>query len=246
MSPPGCRISVMKARKALAITARWLFILSVPAFLLTAGIGLMVNSQWLYQYGFDKYDVAQTTGLDSTQLEEAASGLIGYFNSGEETISLTVVKNGQLFTLFNEREVAHLRDVKGLIRLDYWVLLATGVYSLAYAGTSLFRRRKGDRRRLAWSVVGGGGATLGLILVLGLAALIDFDGFFLQFHLLGFANDLWQLDPARDYLIMLFPQGFWFDATMLVALVTVVLAIILAAAAGLYLRASRKELEVQE
>ncbi len=233
----------MKARKALAIAARWLFILSVPAFLLTAGIGLMVNSQWLYQYGFDKYNVAQTTGLDSTQLEEAASGLIGYFNSGEETISLTVVKNGQLFTLFNEREVAHLRDVKGLIRLDYWVLLGTGVYSLAYVGTSLFRKRKGDRRRLAWSVVGGGGATLGLILVLGLAALIDFDGFFLQFHLLGFANDLWQLDPARDYLIMLFPQGFWFDATMLVALVTVALAIILAAAAGLYLRASRKGLE---
>ncbi len=68
----------------------------------------------------------------------------------------------------------------------------------------------------------------------------------MQFHLLSFANDLWQLDPARDYLIMLFPQGFWFDATMLVALVTVVLAIILAAAAGLYLRASRKKAEAPE
>jgi integral membrane protein (TIGR01906 family) len=236
----------MKVGQILATAGRWLFILSIPALLLTASIGLAVNSQGLYQYGFDKYNVGQSTGLDSSQLEKAAGGLIDYFNSGEESISLIVVKNDQPFTLFNEREVAHLRDVKGLIRLDYWILLATGIYFLAYAGVRLFRKTKEDWRRLAWSVVGGGGATLGLILVLGLAALIDFDGFFLQFHLLSFANDLWQLDPARDFLIMLFPKGFWFDATMLVVLVTVALAIILTAAAGLYIRASGKKVEAPE
>jgi uncharacterized membrane protein len=34
-------------------------------------------------------------------------------------------------------------------------------------------------------------------------------------------NDLWQLDPRRDYLVIIFPQGFWFDATMRVVASTV-------------------------
>jgi len=55
----------------------------------------------------------------------------------------------------------------------------------------------------------------------------DFDQFFLQFHLLSFANDFWMLNPATDYLIMLFPQGFWFDATLVCALGTAAGAIIL-------------------
>ena len=66
-----------------------------------------------------------------------------------------------------------------------------------------------------------------LMLVMGMVIAFDFDQFFLEFHLLSFANDFWQLNPATDYLIMLFPQGFWFDATMCVAIGTAAGAIIL-------------------
>ena len=224
--------------KIVSPITRWLFVLAMPLLLITASIGWAVNSQWLYEYGFEKYNISQTTGLAETELEKAASGLISYFNSGEDAISLTVIKDGQPFTLFNEREVAHLRDVKGLIRLDYWVLLGTGIYVLAYAGISLSRRK--NRGRLAWGLAGGGGITLGLILFLGLAAMMDFNQFFYQFHLISFANDLWLLDPTKDYLIMLFPQGFWRDAAMIIALVATGLALVLAGTAGGYLIAKSK------
>ncbi|MBA7484996.1 hypothetical protein ES707_20527 [subsurface metagenome] len=227
--------------KILTLTAKWLFILCLPVLLLTASIGWAVNSQWLYENGFEKYNVSQTTSLANSELEMAASGLISYFNSDEEAIDLTVTKDGQPFPLFSQREVAHLKDVKGLIRLDYWVMLGTGVYAISYPGINLFWRRKEYRRRLAWSVVGGCGITLGLMLVLGLAAILDFDQFFLQFHLFSFANDLWQLDPTKDYLIMLFPQNFWYDATMFCALGTVVMAVILAGVAGGYLISTRSK-----
>jgi integral membrane protein (TIGR01906 family) len=65
------------------------------------------------------------------------------------------------------------------------------------------------------------------MLALGLVIAFDFDQFFLQFHLLSFANDFWMLDPTRDYLIMLFPQGFWYDAALFCAIATAVGAIIL-------------------
>jgi integral membrane protein (TIGR01906 family) len=210
--------------KIVGTTAKWLFILCLPLLLLSASIGGAVNSPSLYKYGFEKYDVSQTTGLAEEELEKAATGLISYFNSDEEHISLTVIKDGQPFVLFNQREVTHLRDVKGLFWLDYWILLGTLIYALAYAGVSLWQK---EWRRLAWGLVGGSGLTLVLILALGLGALFNFDQLFLQFHLLSFTNELWLLDPTKDYLIMLFPRGFWYDTTLICALATVVGAVIL-------------------
>jgi integral membrane protein (TIGR01906 family) len=210
--------------KIVGTTAKWLFILCLHLLLLSASIGGAVNSLSLYKYGFEKYSVGQTTGLADEELEKAAAGLISYFNSDEEHISVTVIKDGQPFVLFNEREVTHLRDVKGLFWLDYWILLGSLIYALAYAGVSLWRK---DWRRLAWGLVGGSGLTLVLILALGLGALFNFDQLFLQFHLLSFTNELWLLDPTKDYLIMLFPRGFWYDTTLICALATVVGAVIL-------------------
>jgi integral membrane protein (TIGR01906 family) len=219
------------------IAARWLFMLCLPILLLTASIGWAVNSLWLYEYGFDKYNVSQITGLADTELEKAATGLISYFNSDEEYISLTVIKDGEPFELFNQREVMHLKDVKGLIWLDYWVLLGTLIYALGYILFSLLWRK--DWRRLAWGVVGGGGITLGLMLALGLGTLLGFDQLFWQFHLISFANELWQLDPTKDYLIMLFPQGFFYDAALFCGGITAGLAVILGVVCGVYLKRTR-------
>jgi len=227
--------------RILGIAAQWLFILCLPLLLLMASIGVAVNSLWLYKYGFEKYNISQATGLAEAELEKAGKGLIGYFNSDEEYISLTVVKDGQSFELFNQREIIHLKDVKGLIWLDYWVLLGTLSYILGYAGVSLFWRKRRYWRRLAWGVIGGSGVTLALMLALGLGTLLGFDQLFLQFHLISFTNPFWQLDPTRDYLIMLFPQGFWYDTTLFCALATTFGAVVLGGVAGVYLRRTKKQ-----
>lgn len=221
--------------RVISITAKWLFMLCLPVLLLTASIAWAANSLWLYEYGFEKYDISQTTGLAESELGKAATGLIRYFNSGDEAISLTVVKDSRSFELFNEREIVHLRDVKGLFRLDYRVLLGTLIYTLGYAVISLFWRK--ERRQLAQGLLGGGGLTLVLIMALGLAALLNFDRLFWQFHLISFANDFWLLDPTTDYLIMLFPQGFWYDVTLFCAIATAGMAVI-TGGAGIYLRIS--------
>jgi integral membrane protein (TIGR01906 family) len=224
--------------KILLTIAKSLFILCLPVLLLTASLAWAVNSLWLYQSGFEKYNVSQTTGLTEPELQKAARGLISYFNSGEEYISITVEKDGKPFELFNEREEMHLKDVKGLIWLDYQVLLGTLVYALAYAGVSVWRR---DWRRLGWGLVGGSGLTMALVLALGLGALFNFDQLFWQFHLLSFANEFWLLDPTRDYLIMLFPGGFWYDAALLCAGVTAGLAVVLGGVGGGRLLTTRRQ-----
>jgi len=225
--------------KAFHQTTKWLFVLCLPLLLLSASIGGAANSLALYHYGFDKYEVSKTTGLSDAELDRAARGLIHYFNSSEEYISLTVVKDGQSFTLFNEREVVHLKDVKGLFRLDYWIFLGTLIYALVYVGFFIWRK---EWRHLALGLIWGSGLTIALMIVLGLGALLNFDQFFLQFHLLSFANELWLLDPSKDYLIMLFPRGFWYDATLFIAIATAVGAVVISGVGGGYLRFIRSRI----
>jgi integral membrane protein (TIGR01906 family) len=223
--------------KNVKIIAQWLFILCLPVLLLTASVSGAANSLWLYKYGFNKYDISQVTGLAPAELDKAARGLIGYFNSGDELIDLTVEKEGKPFTLFNEREVSHLKDVKGLFRLVYKILLGSMVYALVFIGLNLFWWR--DKRRLGGGLFFGSCLTLALMVALGLVMAFDFDQFFLQFHMLSFANDFWMLDPAEDYLIMLFPQGFWFDAALFCAIVTAAGAVIIGGVGWWQLRKSK-------
>ena len=232
--------------KALSIITKWVFIICLPLLLLTASLAVAANSLWLYQYGFNKYEISQRTGLSQEELGKSASGLILYFNSGEEYISLTVVKNDKPFELFNQREVEHLKDVKGLIRLDYWVLLGTLAYILAYASFHLLYGRTRHWRPLLRSTAWGSGLTITLMLALGLGALLGFDQLFYQFHLLSFANDLWKLDPAKDYLIMLFPRGYFYDVTLFCALATTTWAVVLGGTAGGYVLFSRRHLTSQQ
>jgi len=227
--------------KALGIAAKWVFMLCLPFLLFTASLGWAINSLWLYNYGFEKYGISQVTGLSDTELDKAASGLVSYFNSDEEYISLTVIKDSQPFELFNYREIIHLKDVKGLIWLDYWVLLGTLVYVLAYAGVCLLWRRPKYWRHLARGVVGGSGITLGLMLALGLGSLFGFNSLFWQFHVISFtSNDFWLLDPTKDYLKMMFADGYFYDVVLFCTLGVAGAAVILGGVAGGCLWFSRK------
>ena len=84
-------------------------------------------------------------------------------------------------------------------------VLARVVYALAVEQS--FHRLGRD---LLWSA----GLVIGLVLVIGVVSFIDFTELWTRFHQVAFRNDLWQLDPSRDYLIMLFPEPAWFAYTI--------------------------------
>jgi integral membrane protein (TIGR01906 family) len=211
--------------KALRLPVRLLFTLCLPVLIFTASIALAFNSPSLYKYGFDKYNISGVTGIEETELEKAARGLIGYWNSVQEPIAITVMKDGQPFSLFNEREIVHLRDVKVLVRLDYTAMGVAGLYCLSYLVFIMRSKRPGSRREAALAGLGGSLVALGLLCLMGIAALTNFSGFWWQFHLLSFANDFWLLDPRTDYLVMMFPEGFWFDSVIAIAGVSTALAV---------------------
>ena len=216
--------------RALMIGAGALFVVAVPVLLVATNVAWVINAPLLYSYGFDKRDIAARTGIERDELLSAARQIRDYFNGSEEFLAVSVVRNGaRVENLYNTREVQHMRDVKGLVRGVYVIQIGALGYLTAFVLVGLFAWRRSLLLRLRRLAARGGVLTLVLLVSLGLASLVGFDRLFLAFHIVSFSNDLWQLDPAKDYLIAMFPEGFFLDATLWIVGATVVQALLLVA-----------------
>jgi integral membrane protein (TIGR01906 family) len=211
------------------------FVLCFPLLLLSTTLRFEVGSMRLYEYGFDRYHATEVTGLDKSELKKAARSLIDYFNNSKESPQIQVMEGGEETYLFSQREINHLKDVKGLIRLFYAIQWITLAYILIYITAGFVMERKVFWQRLTKVLFFGSIFTLGLFAFFGIWAAIDFNGLFLTFHQASFSNHLWQLD-SEDALIMMFPEGFFMDAALFLIGSTLAEAIILGGGAWIYRR----------
>ena len=187
-------------------------------------------------------------GIERDELTSIAGEIRDYFNSDEEDIDIRATIHGQEQDMFKQREIDHMRDVKGLVRGVYlWQWITLG-YVLGYGIAYLLLLRRSAFPPLAKRLLWGGALTLIAVVVLGLASLVAFDALFRGFHELGFSNDLWRLNPREHNLIAMFPQGFFLRATLLVALLIIGQALLLIVVAGgcLWWRRRRSKAEEGE
>jgi len=205
--------------------------------LITTNVRWAANEVRLYHYSFAKYDAEATTGISRPQLDAAADSLVRYFNNDEETIRILVQQDGRRVPLFNERETSHLADVKNLFRTVFRVQEASLAVALVFVVAVFIWAAEAPLRALARILLQASLFTLGLLAIFAVLALVGFDELFLRFHLVAFTNDLWQLNPDTDHLIQMFPRDFWFDATMLMAGLTALEAVLLASLSAIYLGA---------
>ncbi len=211
-------------------TAAALFVALVPVLLITSSVRFVINLPTLYSYGFDRYDIPEYTRIERADLIAAGAQIRDYFNNDEQDLIIRTFVGGVLVeSLYNAREIHHMRDVKALVRGVYLVQMLALLYIAAYIAVGFWLRRSDFWETLGRDVSRGGKLTLALVVIVGLLALVGFNRLFLLFHLISFSNDFWMLDPRRDYLIAMFPQGFFFDATMLIAFCTIAAAAVLVA-----------------
>ncbi len=222
--------------------AALLFIVALPVALITMNIRVVMNEPRVYQYAADHFDTPSTTGIPRPELLRASGELRDYFNNGEGRIFVQVTTDdGQRVSLFNDRETAHLRDVKNLFQGMFRVQELSTVFVLAYIVAVFIWAREYSLRSLAREVLLSALLTLLFVGVVGGFVFAGFDAAFERFHLILFNNDLWQLDPARDHLIQMFPDGFWRDVTIWIAAGTLAEFGFLAGVAGAYLGFTRRE-----
>jgi len=200
--------------------ASGLFVLSLPVLFGTITLRWLVSDVSWYRAGFEKYGVSARTGISAAELDRAAGEISRYLLLQRGGIEIPVKIDDRTVSLFNDREIRHMGDVQNLLRGFYSLQAAAACYAPLYAAFGWLRLRGS-----AWSALGnklrwGGGLTLGLFGLFGALSMLDFDELFLRFHLVSFDNDLWILDPSKDRLVMMFPQGFWYDSAIRLALGT--------------------------
>lgn len=209
---------------------------ALPVLLLTQSVRSVTLDTDFYLREFAKYHVGQVTRLSEAQLREISRGFVDYFQGHPGPIDLHVTLAGHDQPLFNAREIQHMVDVQGLMervfqaRVVAVIALGVGILGIVAAGPT------SAGSSLARGGIIGGGITVLLIGLLAVGSLLDFDALFLQFHYLSFSNSLWMLDPARDRLIQLFPEGFFYDAALRIALQTVGEGIVIGLGSAVALR----------
>ena len=218
--------------KPLRPVAIALFIVLVPVFLITANVRLVINLPALYSYGYDRYEdqITRYMNIERDDYIDGGRQIRDYFNNDAEELDVRVVVGGILRSIYSEREVLHMSDVKDLVRGVYRLGELSALYLFAFAVAGMFFEPwRRALHRTAWHMAMGGAVTLGLVVLVGLGALAGFERLFLAFHEVSFSNDLWQLNPRTDYLIAMFPEGFFFDATILIAVLIIVQSTVLVA-----------------
>lgn len=212
-------------RRALFLVLKLLLTLSIPPFLLLTNINLLTSNAFLrYEYG--KADFPPAPDFSSEERLSVAEKCILYLRSDADIALLGELEN-EKGALFREGELAHMVDVKVLMRQAFAWQRILGVSIVLSLFLFLLKQeaRKGVPLCLTW------GSLIALILPVLVAALayLNFDRLFTRFHQLFFAAGTWTFDPS-DTLIQLFPICFWFDTFRLLALLTISEAALLGAA----------------
>ena len=209
------------------LALRWftaaLFIVAIPVFLVLSNVRIATTDSHVYDYAFSQYDAPARTGIERPELDRAAREIVQYFQASERDslLDIRVAIAGEQQPLFSEREVLHMRDVRDLFQLVFRIHELAFVYAVGYIATAVLWSRERSMQRLARQLATAGALTAGLFALGAMAVLVGFDTLFTQFHVLSFSNDFWQLDPARDHLIQMFPEGFWYDVTLGVGVMSI-------------------------
>ncbi len=215
-----------------------LLVLAIPVTLVATNIRFAASEVRVYDYSVREYNAAAAARIPEGELTRANRELVSYFKADDPGPLHIVVTNtsGEEEALFNARETAHLSDVRDLFQGLFTVQVIAVALALSLV-VALFA--SSPLRLLARALLYGSLLTIALVAVTGAVAYLGFDSAWRQFHFLAFTNDLWELDPARDHLIQMFPRDFWFDITLLIGAFTLLEALLIGGAAAAYLYFAR-------
>lgn len=197
--------------KYILIIVFLVWIITIPFLIISTTANMYTGNAGLYEYGFDKYQISQVTGISKTQLVEVARQMADYLNGKSPTLQLTVDSKDGTRQLYNEKELTHMGDVLKIVSLFHVLQIASVILFLILGVVVYFQMGTG---RIMRGLEIGSIITAAFTVLLITWAFIDFDSLFLLFHYVSFSNNLWILDPSRDYLIMMFPEGFFNDVAL--------------------------------
>ncbi len=170
-----------------------------------------------FEKEYQKYDVLSDVHMEMDDLLNVTDEMMAYLRGWREDLHIPTIVDGQPREFFNDREIAHMEDVRGLFLAALKIrqgclLLAASIILLL-----LLLKVKIGQVLPRMLCIGTG---LFFLLLAALAFIIstNFSKYFIVFHKIFFNNDLWILDPRTDLLINIVPEPFFMDTAARIAI----------------------------
>jgi len=163
-----------------------------------------------YEKEYAKYNVTASVRMEMDDLLDVTHEMMAYLRGNRKDLHVPTIVDGQPREFFNEREIAHMEDVRGLFLGGLMLRRICAITAISCL-LLLALLKAGMKKILPVSICAGTG--LFFLIVCGLAALIstNFTKYFIIFHQIFFDNDLWILDARTDLLINIVPEPFFMD-----------------------------------
>jgi len=186
------------------------------ALVITLAGPLLLFNPWFTSALQARHEVAAAFDTSPAEIDRVTGAiLVDLYVNGRFDAALT---DGE--PLLDERERSHMSDVSRLVQLLAGVTLVALVVAVA-TGAWLRRERERQGRIM---LIAAGGIGVAAILLAGVFA-VAFEPAFLAFHQLFFPPGTFLFAPGSN-LILLFPEGFWFDAALAAGATIIVTALV--------------------
>lgn len=187
-----------------------LLAVAVFFFILTASIALPIYVRPFYYLHIEALDLPGVSSFTADQIREAYDEVLDYLTLPGRAFGTGVMA-------CSESAADHFRDCKVLFDLNAWVLLI----SAGVVAVLLILRRSGHIRSLSLGSHSGAfwGAlsAVGLPLIIGALAALDFNRAFVIFHSIFFpGKDNWLFNWYEDQIIRVLPQQFFMNCAILI------------------------------
>ncbi|MGL5541355.1 MAG: TIGR01906 family membrane protein [Erysipelotrichaceae bacterium] len=197
------------------------FAFAMIVVLFLSAIDFCVSNQAFFAYEYNKQELGAYTRMSESDYLLGTQALVEYVKNQRDDIQVVVTIGGESSDLFNQREIDHMVDVKGLYIGAMYVRNILLFVALICAAFLFWVKDKEDVSDTFW-IFKQVSRVMGLISgILVFVAVLDFDFFWVNFHKLFFTNDLWLLDPRTDWMIRMFPLQLFNDMVFAIVILFV-------------------------
>ncbi len=220
----------MSLKKCVSVICGFGLIIS----LLIASISLSVFDRSFYTDLYEKTDLAAEENISEDDLYNSLFMMLDYVQGKRDDLDGTIIWHQRVQPTFNEKEIAHMKDVRSLwqhARSAGWICFAVSVIAAIWL---MAKHVRSGISWIAWGYLMAAAGFLIILTLLGLWMWMDFTGFWISFHHLFFSNNLWLLDPATDFMIVICPE-IMFSSLITRILLLFVPAFLILAALSIYI-----------
>lgn len=203
--------------KIIHILAGIFCVISLLVVILISSVDIAVYGDMRYfQKEYRKYDVIKNVNMEEKELLFVTEEMMSYLKGKRDNLNIEAVIDGEQQEFFNEKEIAHMKDVRVLFWGGQW-LRRIGVIICVI--TVIFLLFQSKIEFLLKCLRNGLISFIVFMAILVGIITTNFTKYFVIFHKIFFSNNLWILNPETDRLINIVPEPFFIDTSIRIVVI---------------------------